>query len=181
MKDPSQFHLGSLENKLNKFPFSLAISEITKPDQPLIFVNDAFREMTGYGDEVLGTNCRFLQADPVSDAARAEIRIALQERRQAQVVIRNQRKNGEIFYNRLLVASVTTLAGEPNLAVGCQHDVGPNDPSLVPEQHGADQKAHLSPFGKSPEQIRIEKRRLLTDAAIRLIQSWSALNEAVPD
>jgi hypothetical protein len=181
MKDPSKFHLGSLENKLNRFPFALTISDTTEPDHPLIFINDAFRTMSGYGDEVLGTNCRFMQGDMANDAARAEIRIALQENRRAQVVVQNLRKNGDKFYNRLLVASVTTLGGDPNLAVGCQLDLGPNDPNYVVGIPAVDPEAAPGLFGKTPDQIRVEKRRLLTDAAIRLIQSWAALNEALPD
>ena len=40
----------------------ISIADATEPDTPLVYVNDAFIDMTGYDREAaLGTNCRFLQ------------------------------------------------------------------------------------------------------------------------
>jgi hypothetical protein len=34
---------------------------MTIPGLPVVHLNDAFKRTTGYGDERLGSNCRFLQ------------------------------------------------------------------------------------------------------------------------
>jgi signal transduction histidine kinase len=51
----------------------VTIADLTTPDGPLIFVNRAFNEMTGYERcDVVGRNCRFLQGpdtDPEAVAA----------------------------------------------------------------------------------------------------------------
>jgi PAS domain-containing protein len=40
----------------------ITVADMTLPDAPLIWVNTAFSELTGYEpDEVLGRNCRLLQ------------------------------------------------------------------------------------------------------------------------
>ena len=48
------------------------------PDNPIVYVNSAFEEISGYpADEVLGYNCRFLQADDRDQAALEELRDCL--------------------------------------------------------------------------------------------------------
>ncbi len=40
----------------------MLITDPRQPDNPIVFVNDAFRRLTGYvREETLGRNCRFLQ------------------------------------------------------------------------------------------------------------------------
>lgn len=40
----------------------MLITDPRLPDNPIVFVNDAFSKLTGYRrDEILGRNCRFLQ------------------------------------------------------------------------------------------------------------------------
>ncbi len=88
---------------------------ITKPreaDNPIVFANDAFCNLTGYArEEVLGHNCRFLQG-PESDAAAVDrIRAAVNAAEPIEIDIRNHRKDGSLFWNRLLVAPVRDAGG----------------------------------------------------------------------
>lgn len=40
----------------------ISIADMSYDDQPLIYVNKTFEDITGYtSDEILGKNCRFLQ------------------------------------------------------------------------------------------------------------------------
>ena len=49
-------------------------------DNPIIYVNDAFLSMTGYGrHQVLGRNCRFLQRDDRDQAAIQQIKDAIKD------------------------------------------------------------------------------------------------------
>jgi PAS domain S-box-containing protein len=46
-------------------PCALCVVDVRAPDQPVVFVNAVFEAETGYSAaEVLGRNCRFLQAPP---------------------------------------------------------------------------------------------------------------------
>ena len=78
----------------------ITISDSKLPDDPLIYVNRSFELMTGYSsEEVLGRNCRFLQGNDRNQSALLEIRAALREGRDCEVLLRNYRKDGTLFWN----------------------------------------------------------------------------------
>ncbi|KKW90809.1 histidine kinase [Sphingobium chungbukense] len=83
---------------------------ITNPrlaDNPIVFANDAFCRLTGYGRaEILGRNCRFLQGEATDPETRRLLHEAVEHAHPVEVDIRNYRKNGEPFWNRLLMAPV---------------------------------------------------------------------------
>ena len=94
------------------------------PDNPLVYVNPAFEEISGYtADEVLGHNCRFLQADDRDQPALDELREALAEGRECRVVLRNYRKDGTPFWNELYVSPIYDEEGRLTNFVGVQNDV----------------------------------------------------------
>ncbi|MFX5494445.1 PAS domain-containing protein, partial [Acinetobacter baumannii] len=61
----------------------MIVSDPNKPDNPIIFVNNAFMNMTGYSRaEVVGKNCRFLQGPETDRAVVAQVRQAVAEKRE---------------------------------------------------------------------------------------------------
>ena len=102
----------------------MAISDPTLADNPVIYANDAFEQLTGYPrDEVIGRNCRFLQG-PLTDIADvACLRDAIARRVRIEIDLLNHRKDGTPFWNRLLVAPVFDAAGEVRYFIASQHDV----------------------------------------------------------
>ena len=102
----------------------ITISDSNLPDNPLIFVNRSFELMTGYSsEEVLGRNCRFLQGIDGNQPALLEIHAALQEGRDCQVLLRNYRKDGTLFWNELRLSPVHDERGRLVNFVGVQNDV----------------------------------------------------------
>ena len=102
----------------------IVISDPTLPDNPLIYVNPAFEAMTGYAaEEAIGYNCRFLQGSDRDQPTLDELRAAVREGRERQVVLRNYRKDGSLFYNELSVSPVRDGAGNITHFVGIQNDV----------------------------------------------------------
>ena len=92
-------------------------------DQPARYVNDAFLETTGYDrEEVLGRNFRFLQGPETEDEPVSEIRRAIEEERPVNVLLRNYRKDGELFWNDLEISPVYGEDGVTHF-VGFQEDV----------------------------------------------------------
>ena len=88
---------------------------ITNPrlhDNPVVFANDSFCRLTGYErEEILGRNCRFLQGPETDRADVQAIHDAVEAIRPIEIDIRNHRKSGEPFWNRLLLAPVFDEAG----------------------------------------------------------------------
>ena len=102
----------------------ITISDSNLPDNPLIYVNRSFELMTGYSsEEVLGRNCRFLQGTDSKQSALLEIRAALREGRDCQVLLRNYRKDGTLFWNELRLSPVHNEWGRLVNFVGVQNDV----------------------------------------------------------
>lgn len=102
----------------------ITITDMTREDQPLVFVNRAFETMTGYsGLDVLGKNCRFLQGQDTDKAAVVEISQAIAKGAKCEVTLRNYRKTGELFWNRLNLSPVTNSSGQVTHYVGIQRDV----------------------------------------------------------
>ncbi len=102
----------------------IAISDPFEPDEPLVFVNDAFLRLTGYDeDDVLGRNCRFLQGPDTRPEDRSAIRTALQERATMSLEILNYRKDGTAFWNELHIAPMLDDSGELLYYIATQVDV----------------------------------------------------------
>lgn len=102
----------------------ITISDPSLPDNPLIYVNSGFEQMTGYtSTEVLGKNCRFLQGPQTDKDAADEIRRAIRQDRPCVVEILNYRKNGSPFWNRLSITPVKDEQGKTTHFIGVQSDI----------------------------------------------------------
>lgn len=170
-------NFGSLEYTLNRVPYALTISDLSADDQPLIFMNDAFRKMTGCDDSHLGRNCRFLQRDLENVEARAEIRQALDEDRRTQVVLLNRRMNGEIFHNLLLLEPVGEQVDGKRLALGAQFELTPAELEDFGRDRTFSTPSALEAAAEASLVIRLRRRRIAADSAVKLLNSWLILNE----
>ncbi len=102
----------------------VVIVSMTLPNQPMIYVNRAFEGITGYeAHEVLGLNCRILQHNDTQQAGIALMRDAIKEGRSCQVVMRNYRKDGRLFYNDLAISPVLNADGVLTHYVGVTNDI----------------------------------------------------------
>lgn len=126
--DPEPASLGGGTN-----PFAAAVRAthmpmlITNPretDNPIVFANDAFCRLTGYArEEIVGRNCRFLQGPETDPATVARIRAAVRAAQPIEIDIRNYRKTGEPFWNRLFIAPVHDASGTLMCFFASQIDV----------------------------------------------------------
>jgi len=92
-------------------------------DMPIIYVNRAFTEMTGYArEEALGRNCRFLQGPDTDSETVDAIRSCVDAQDGCKELILNYKKDGTPFWNRLSVAPVTS-EGKLTHYLGIQSDV----------------------------------------------------------
>jgi PAS domain S-box-containing protein len=100
------------------------ITDFTKPDNPIVFCNRAFEDMTGYNhSEILGKNCRFLQASDREQIGRYILQDAVSKQEPCNVEIANYRKDGTIFYNELYIAPIKNSTGVVTHFVGIQNDI----------------------------------------------------------
>lgn len=104
----------------------MIVTDPHQPDNPIVFVNEAFSRLTGYShDELLGKNCRFLQGPGTNVDDITKVRNAIARRESIEIDLLNYRKDGSSFWNRLLVSPVFNKAGELTHFFASQFDVSP--------------------------------------------------------
>ena len=102
----------------------IVISDARLFDNPIIYCNPAFLEITGYSqDEVIGKNCRFLQGDDTEPNAIEQIRQSLRTGQEVRVILKNYRKDGTSFWNDLTISPVRDAAGVVTHFIGVQTDI----------------------------------------------------------
>ncbi len=102
----------------------IVVSDPRLADNPVVFCNDAFCQLTGYDRaEVVGRNCRFLQGPQTDQAALHRIRAAVREAATIEIDLRNHRKDGTPFWNRLLIGPVHDATGALAYFYASQVDV----------------------------------------------------------
>jgi PAS domain S-box-containing protein len=113
-----------LERAVTASTNSIVITDPNLPDDPLVYVNPAFEETTGYTvEEAVGRNCRFLQGEDRDQPAVEELRRAVREGRYCTVVLRNYRKDGSLFWNELSIYPMRNKKGRVTNFVGVQNDI----------------------------------------------------------
>ncbi len=102
----------------------ITLSDPMQDDNPLVYVNQAFLNMTGYSEEeVIGRNCRFLQGPDTSPEAVEKLKHTCSQLRSDTVELINYRKDGSMFWNRLSVAPLFEEDGTLAFYVGIQSDI----------------------------------------------------------
>ncbi len=102
----------------------MIITDPRQHDNPVVFANDSFCRLSGYSrGEILGRNCRFLQGPETDPVTVRRIHDAVEAVQPIEIDIRNVRKNGEPFWNRLLMAPVFDSHGKLAYFFASQVDV----------------------------------------------------------
>lgn len=105
-------------------PIGITMSDPSLSGNPLVFVNEAWAELTGYDEEhMLGRNPRVLQGPETDPEVVDDLATAIEKEEPTTVEIRNYRSDGTPFWNELTVAPVYDDAGELVHYVGFQNDV----------------------------------------------------------
>lgn len=104
----------------------VSLADPDQEDMPLVYVNKAFETITGYTlAEVVGKNCRFLQGKEHDQVEVSKLREAIKNKKSVEVTLHNYRKNGELFYNHLVMSPLFDSHGNLLYFLGVQLDVTP--------------------------------------------------------
>jgi PAS domain S-box-containing protein len=93
-------------------------------DAPIVYANKAFEDMCGYPkEEIVGRNCRFLQGKDRDQPEIDKLRQAIKKGEAVEVTLRNYKKDGELFYNRLDIKPLLDDRGNIVYYLGVQYDI----------------------------------------------------------
>ncbi len=113
-------------------PIASVVSNPRLPDNPIVAVNDAFLQLTGYDrDFIVGRNCRFLAGKATEPWLTEEIRRGVRQQKSVLVEILNYKKDGTSFQNAVLVAPLFDEEGELEYFLGSQVEIDAESPSLA--------------------------------------------------
>lgn len=112
------------DRAMDAAPVGILMTDPRQDDNPIVYTNDRFQELTGYNEEeILGRNCRFLQGAATKAEPVAEMRRAIDNKEPVTVELQNYRKDGSEFWNRVSIAPVRDEDGEVVRFVGFQQDI----------------------------------------------------------
>lgn len=78
---PSGLSPEAARELIETMPLSMVITDPHRPGAPIVYVNRAFEEVTGYSARfAVGRNCRFLQGDDTDQPGLVTLRAALRAR-----------------------------------------------------------------------------------------------------
>lgn len=102
----------------------MLITDPRQHDNPIVFINGAFTDLTGYAEaDTLGRNCRFLQGPDTDRATVAELRQAVQQQRAVAVDILNYKADGTPFWNALFCGPIFDHEGRLLYFFASQMDI----------------------------------------------------------
>jgi PAS domain S-box-containing protein len=125
----------------------LVITDQLAPGAPIIFANHTFCRITGYEEkEVLGRNCRFLQAADREQRGRRILANAVARGVPASCRLRNYTRDGRLFWNDLSISPIKNGQGLVTHYVGVLADV-------TVEQLASEQKAVLEQTAQHRQRV----------------------------
>jgi diguanylate cyclase (GGDEF)-like protein/PAS domain S-box-containing protein len=102
----------------------IVIVDAIAPDMPLVYVNAAFEQLSGYpAAESVGRNCRFLQGTGTDPIQVRVIARRLLTGRSVRTTLLNYRRDGSPFWNEVTINPVHDDAGRLTHFIGNQLDV----------------------------------------------------------
>jgi PAS domain S-box-containing protein len=143
---------------------SFTITDPRQDDNPLVWVNPAFTDTTGYAfGEAVGRNCRFLQGPETDPQVVREIRHSLEAAQPITTTLLNYRKDGTPFWNELSISPVQDASGSLTHFVGVQADVT----TRIEAQRARDEAL-------KQVELAAERLSLLADFTARLTETLQA-------
>jgi diguanylate cyclase (GGDEF)-like protein/PAS domain S-box-containing protein len=140
----------------------IVITEPRDNTHVVLYANSAFERMTGYAkDEVVGVGCDILFGIAGEPEKWDSVRDALDQSVEANVTLRCIKKDGELFWNNVLVAPVRDDDGRVTHHVGVMSDVT----AIVNHQSELQHQAHYDSLTGLPNRAALDNR--LNEAIVR--------------
>ena len=112
------------ERAINEATVGIAITDPEQDDNPIVYVNDQFEEITGYDRvDAFGRNCRFLQGEDTDEETRRVLREHIDAGEPVSVDIVNYRKTGERIWQNIDISPIRGDGDTVTNFVGFQTEI----------------------------------------------------------
>ncbi len=110
---------------IDSSPDGIVVCDAGSADHPVVYVNSAFAQMTGYsGVALVGTNLRILQGTDRAQESRQRMKEAIERGESCRVLIRNYRQDGTLFWNETMLQPLRNGEGRITHWIGYCKDAG---------------------------------------------------------
>jgi len=97
----------------SRFQTGFILTDPSAPDDPVVFINEAFTTITGYPSaEVIGQNLRFMQGEETDMDVIEDINKKLRQGMPANAEVLNYKNDGTPFWNELVIQPIVDGKGE---------------------------------------------------------------------
>jgi diguanylate cyclase (GGDEF)-like protein/PAS domain S-box-containing protein len=164
-----------LRGALDAAPEGIVVCTAQPGEQPVVYVNPAFERLTGYlQGELLGADLRRLQSWDRDQEGRSQLREAIARGEGCRALLRNYRKDGNQFWNEMLLQPLRDAEGRLTHFVGYHRDVterersglirGPGRPSWLREDRlsGLYSRAYFEELLAHDWKVGVREARMLT-------------------
>ena len=95
---------GPMFATINNSGLAVLVTNPRLPDNPIVFVNEAFTALTGYAPhDVIGRNPRMMRGHDTDASVVARIGAALAEQKPVEAELLNSHKDGSLLFQKLLI------------------------------------------------------------------------------
>ncbi|HXW30388.1 MAG TPA: ATP-binding protein [Xanthobacteraceae bacterium] len=109
---------------INSMNAGVTITDVTRADYPVVFINPGYTRLTGYSrEEIIGHPCRLLTGQDVNHEDVKRAKIAIAEDRPMTMTINKHRKDGSAFWSEIQLSSIRNDAGSVQFFISVQSDV----------------------------------------------------------
>lgn len=117
-----QYHI--VQRALESVTTAIGIVDALNPSYPLVYVNQAFETLTGYSQsEILGNDLSIIYKDDSEQDGIKDITDAVKKGTSCKSTIRNYKKNGDLYWNELVVSPISDENGNITHYVGIHNDI----------------------------------------------------------
>lgn len=166
---------------------SFTVSDARHPDQPIVHCSDTFCNLTGYSrSEVIGRNCRFLQAPngqieagserfDTDNGAVQHIKKNLSRLQECQVSLINYRRDGTPFINLVTIVPITwNDSKDPVFFVGFQVDLIEQPGAIVARKPSGVYTVNYSQSNPHPPSMHVLNKPCEADPALAAFDAAEA-------
>lgn len=115
---------GFIDKMLSSLSDGVCILSAQEPKHPIIYVNPAFESMSGYSqEEILAKPGLFLNHVDSKPSELETLYSALLKGENCHVVLRNERHNGELFWNETTLSAIKDKNGKTLYFISIQKDI----------------------------------------------------------
>ncbi len=113
-----------LETAINSSLNGIFITDAQQANNPIIYVNKGFEVITGYSkEEALGQKFNFLENNKTEQNGTKKIKKAISTGTKCRAVLKNYRKNGEMFWSEIYINPVENEQGNITHFIAVQNDI----------------------------------------------------------